>query len=60
MSRDAETIANVLTALQTLTQAGLTYTDVQTLLDAPEHTREQVLAQLDATDAAIQQARGDN
>lgn len=50
----------ILAALQTLTQAGLTFQSIKTLLDMPERTVEDVNYQLDQTDRAIEAARNDD
>lgn len=50
----------VLAALQTLVSAGLTYQNIKALLEGPELTVDQVRAQLDETDRAIEAARNDD
>lgn len=51
--------ANILAAIQTLVQAGLTFESIKTLMEMPERTQSDVEAQLAATDAAIAAARND-
>lgn len=52
--------ATILTALQTLTQAGLTAMQVKLLLEMPERTQADVEAQLNATDATIQRLKDED
>lgn len=50
----------VLAALQTLTQAGLTATQVVNLLNMPERSLADVQAQIDSTEATIQRLKDED